>query len=196
MKTEHTLNDEIYVGIDFETLLFSLFGKAYYHKDSGNMAIFDWKKRLIKIISSIEKGIKYNVNSDTYHKDKLYLFCEKAKNEITKSNNINQINTETIYCLVTIIFYLFGDMPNNTNLKITNKINHWKFDENRTLYYTQSPTQKANLILNLSINSSYSNILPEHSELFKKRFDEFYKNDIKFMEWFKETYPAAYMEIF
>jgi len=46
MKTEHTLNDEIYVGIDFETLLFSLFGKAYYHKDSGNMAIFDWKKRL------------------------------------------------------------------------------------------------------------------------------------------------------
>ncbi len=196
MKKENSMNGEIYVDLDFETLLSSLFGKANYHGDSRSMTISDWKKRLIKIISSIEKGIKYNVNSDTFHKDKLNLFCEKAKDEINRSRNINQINTETIYCLVTIIFYLLGDMPNNWDLKITNKINHWKLDEKRTLHYTQSPTQKANLILNLSQNSTYNNILPEYSELSKKRFDEFYKNDTKFMEWFKEIYPTVYMEIF
>lgn len=195
MKKENSMKEEIYVNHDFETLLSHLFGKNY-HGDSGSLTISDWKKRLIKIINSIEKGIKYNVNSDTFHKDKLNLFCETAKDEINKSISINQINTDTIRCLVRIIFYLLGDMPDNWNLKITNKLHHWKLDENRTLYYTQSPTQKVNLILNISRNSNYNNILPEYSELSKKRFDEFQKNDIKFMEWFKETYPAVYMEIF
>ena len=196
MKNENSTNEEIYVNIDIENLLSSLFGKVNYHGDTGIMTTSVWKQRLIKIIGSIEKSILYNVNSDTFHKDKLNLYCEKAKDEIKKSTNINQLNTETIYCLVKIIFYLLGDMPDNWDLKTTNKINHWKLDEYRTLYYTQSQEQKANLILNLSMNSAYDNILPEYSELSKKRFYEFNKNDTKFIEWFKETYPTVYMEIF
>ena len=196
MKKSNSTNEEIYVNTDFEHLMSFLYGKVNYHGDTGHKTISDWKGRLIKIIGSIEKGIRYNVDSDEFHKDKLNLFCEIARNEIKNSSSINQINTKTIYCLVNIIFCLFGDMPDNWDLKTTNKINHWKFDNNRTLNYTQTPKQKANLILHLSMNSGYSNILPEYSELSKKRFYDFNKDDTKFIEWFKETYSTAYMKIF
>lgn len=194
-KTSST-NEEIYVNIEFEYLMSSLFGNVKYHGDTGHKTISDWKGRLMKIIGSIENGIRYNVDSDEFHKEKLNLFCEIARKEIKNCNDINQINTKTIYCLVNIIFYLMGDMPDNWDLKSTNKINHWKLDNNRTLYYMQTPKQKANLILHLSTKSGYSDILPEYSELFKKRFYDFNKDDTKFIEWFKKTYTTAYMKIF
>ncbi len=189
--------NEIHLSSEFEDLLSIINGKTNHHGDTGFKNSRQWGKRLTIILSSIEKSIVQNIaTTDETHKNDLLWLCSEAKGKITSSKNIDQINQDTIYYLVKLIFNLLGNMPDHWDLKKVNNRKHWDLNEYRSICYTQDSKQKKDLVLKLANQTNHDLELPEITVLEDKLYKDFKGNEIKFILWFKEYYPEAYLKIF
>lgn len=191
-------NDKIFLSYSFENLLKFLYGQQNYHQDIGLKSFSEWKKRLKKIINSIEQSIDTTIEiSDKKHKDYLLFVCKDTKDQISKAKNLNDLNEKTILGLIKLVFYLIGDRPNHWGLQKVNKPDHWKLNSHRQIMYYQSNEHKVNLIIDKSppidhINDGKYN----RNILIEKLHMELNGNHAKFLDWYKNEYRDKYYELF
>ena len=191
------MNDEIYLDINFEHLLSNLFGKSNYHSITGHYKSTTWAKYICKIFDAIEKSIDQNIAfSDNYQKSEFSRICTDTKSKIQANQNINSINHDTILGMSKIIFNLMGKMPDNWDRKVVNHPNHWRIDRHRTINYSQTTRQRANLIMELANHPDYSSGLPSIQDLNRKFYIELGNDEVKFIKWFKDNHPHNYIKMF
>lgn len=187
--------EEINIPISFEYLLSFLFGKHNYHGHCGFRPLATWKKEQLKLIKTIRKAVKINIDSDIYHCNGIIKTCDFAIQQIKDAKTKDAVNTAMIEYCVKIIFALLGNFPDNWDKKGTSNWQTWKLDSFRKLIYTSTVDNKANLILSLAESSKYGGKLPSDRDLFMKRIFEFAGDSEKFVNWFKYKYPEIYNDI-
>lgn len=191
------MKNEISLDYDFESLLSTLFGKEKNHGIVSAENNTSWAKHICRIFELIEKSINQNiVFSNNYQKSEISHVLSEVKVKISEKKSINSINQDTITGMSKIIFNLIGKMPDNWERKVINHPNHWRLDRYRTIYYSQTNRQKANLIMELAKHSDYNFGLPSKQELNHKFYREFKNDEVRFIDWFKKNYPENYIKMF
>lgn len=188
--------EEINIPISFEYLMSSLFGKQNYHGHCGFRPLSTWKKEQIKLIKTIRRAVKINVNSDVYHRNQISRYCDLALEKVKEAKTKDAVNTAMIEYSMKIIFALLGNFPDNWDKRGTSNPQAWKLNRFRKLVYASTLDNKANLILTIAEKGKYSGRLPSERELFMKRAFEFAGDSEKFVNWFKDSYPEIYSDIF
>jgi hypothetical protein len=182
--------------MDYEHLLRAMFGNKYYGKASITYDLGGWKKIYLRIIDALEKAIDVNIDdTDSLHLNSLHQTCEQLRGDVKRAKTLEELHQQIIIDLVRLNFILIGDMPNNWMKTQVNRDEHYKLDSSRKIHYTQTLRQKVSLIFSLPESSLYASKLPKTRELIEK-FMKLQQNHKKFLEWFKQTYPAIYMELF
>jgi hypothetical protein len=189
------MKKEIYVPIEFEHLLSILFGKSSYHGFVGTHTFVRWKKELIKIVRSIKRAIKINVDTDDFHRKDLLDYCETTIEGLKSDRSLDEVNIRMIGFSIRTIFRLLGHIPDNWDRRSVANSKLWRLDQFRKVVYIRTPEQKVNLILSLTDKYGYSHRMPKWTDLISKRFDDFRGDPEKFIEWFKKTYKDVYDEI-
>lgn len=189
--------DKISIPISFEFLLKTLFGNIVYHEFAREHKVYDWKTTILKMINAIRKSILVNLDiTDDFHKNELLELCHIAEGKIKESKAKDAINVAAIENLIKIIFVLMGKIPDNYDKRVVNRLEYWKLNRYRKLIYTQTKSQKLNLILSLPNNLWYSDRFPEKLALFEK-YRTYFRGDVdKFIRWFKNKYKDISAEIF
>lgn len=188
--------EEINIPISFEYLLSFLFGKQNYHGHCGFHSFSTWKKEQLKLIKTIRKAVKINVDSDIYHRNTILRSCDLAIQQIKNAKTKDAVNIAMIEYCVKIIFALLGNFPDNWDKRGTSNWQTWKLDTYRKLIYTSTLDNKANLILSLAGSDKYGEKIPNDRDLFMTRILEFAGDSEGFVNWFKHEYPRTYKDIF
>jgi hypothetical protein len=192
--------EEKVIGPELNMLLSELYGKQLHYEISIKFS--DYQKILLKIINTVEKAIKENISdTDEYHKKELFTRIERIKSSNKSTQRRKESFEQSIITqLFEIILLLIGDLPNNIGRsldgekELTNS-HHWILSRYRNIVYTQSYTQKKNLIFDYYSLSANSNSKIKKDYLSKK-YIEFRQNDRNFISWFKTEHPNEYISIF
>lgn len=188
-------NDIVTIPIEVENFLSLVLGKQSTHGLSGHHSRNIWRKYLRKLITHFEKHVRTNVITDNSHNQQLIFVIAQFKNSIDSKAE----EAVLITSLFRLCFLLLGDMPNHWRKKIVNRPEHFMLDRFRSVHYSQSPKQKADLIMKTYIepklvrNSERADaekaLLKYHRYNRQRRYYEF-------IEWFRGKYPDKYLELF
>ncbi len=189
------MKNDVYIPIEFEHFLSELFGQTSHHGSVGIHSLSDWKKELIKIIRTIRRAIKINIDTDDFHRDDMVRRCDLAIENIKKSTTGDEVNSTMISFSVRLNFMLMGDLPNNWDKKSISHNSSLTLNSCRNIAYMKNNEQKANLIMSLPNKWDYRDRVPNHLELWLKRFREFNGDTEKFLNWFKLNYTEVYLEL-
>ena len=185
----------IYVPMGMEYLFRRLFGNHTYYQFVGVKRPSDWKKSALKLTKTMKLAVEANVETNALHKARLLQICDLTRRDVKEANGIDAINMGLIEGLTKLVFELLGDMPNNSDMKVVNKPNHFLVRSKRTLLYHQSPEQKVDVILSLANDHHYKSHVPSYIELRDKLWFE-YAGAGEFINWFKSRYPDVYADVF
>jgi hypothetical protein len=188
------MREEIYVSHDFEHILSYLFGKNRYHGFAGFCKGARWKTELIKVVRTIQRAVRINVDTDDFHRRDIVDCCERTILALKSAQTLDEINTTMIGFAVRTIFMLLGRFPDNWDKKSVSNSKAWRLDEFRKLAYTRTLEQRARLILSLTDKYPYSDRLPKYRDLMRIRQTELKGDPEKFLEWFRKNYRDAYDE--
>src|SRR5947199_7277141 len=139
----------IYTDIDFEHFLSRLFGKRAYHGFVGEHSLSTWKKELTRIVRTVQRAIRLNVDTDDFHRDDMLETCERAIQNIKAANLPDEASTAMIKFSVAINFMLLGQLPDHWENDHVSHTKYWKLDRYRKLIYIRTPEHKANLLIHL-----------------------------------------------
>ncbi|MFH1833146.1 MAG: hypothetical protein ABH816_03175 [Candidatus Levyibacteriota bacterium] len=175
--------------IDFEHFAVMLFGDRYYQYCNWNTES-NYKKLLKEIAHQLEIVINSQFTpSDGLQKQMIEFSLEKLQRSPKKSNY------EAYYIkeLVTIIFWILGDFPNNWQRKNLRGKKIDNFHYSRSLHYSQTLNQKINTILEAHRLSPFSERISWHDLIVK--IGQSGGRD-KFIDFYKKTYPDLYLKLF
>ena len=139
------MKNENYVTIpmDVETFLSFVFGNQSIHGLTGHHPRSVWKKYLKKLIIHLEKCIQTNVVTDNIHHEQILYAIDNFKKALASPVGETQI----VANLFKLCFLLMGDTPDNYRKKVVNRPENYMLNKFRSACYTQSPKQKADLII-------------------------------------------------
>jgi len=192
--SRHAPATDIHVSYDFEYVLTYLFGKNRCHGFAGFTKIPRWKKELMKLVRTIERAVRINLDTDDFHRRDILAGCESTIMALKAAETLDDINTAMMGFTVRTIFMLLGHFPNNWDRRSVSNSKVWRLDRFRKVAYIRTPEQRANLILSLTDRHGYSDRLPKWKDLLRVRHIEFKDDDEKFLEWFKENHRDVYDE--
>ena len=182
--------------LDVEHLLSFLFGK---HSTHGAAAlIMDgrfWPRYRKKVVDHVQKYVRANVvPTDSVHETQLDLaLCDLA---ITARQGQEPFMTAAFarLCLV-----LLGSMPNHWHRKRINRPEHFRLDRHRSVHHSQTPEQKARLIADTCAHPDERKFTDASVEATRDQYDRVSLRrgaHAEFVAWFRDHYPAKYVEIF
>lgn len=181
----------VQISVLFEVFLCRLLGK-HYLQIHGRIREGKWKYIIKRIVYVLEKSITRNFNSDGFHESRLCLYIDKLKN-ILQSKKV--IDVDVIHCLSAIIFELLGGTPNYSDRMVMNRHDDYILCKLRTLQYHQSLRQKVWTILEASKFEPFCKY-HKHDDLLDFYYTKYNGNPKGFIDWYKNNYPTAYLEIF
>ena len=183
--------ESIVISLSSEVFLCHLFGHPmlYVH---GITSQKTWKKILVRITTIIEKAIEKNVISDGFHFSRLNFYIEQLK-EASRSKYIRDV--DIILYLTGIIFELLGGVPDYSGRRRINRHSDYYLRGLRSLCYLQNPLQKLNTILEAARYKPWCDY-HNSDDLFQEYVGKFNGNPEGFIEWYKNTYPKVYLELF
>ena len=189
------MDNRVFLSDSFEYLLRYLYGQNYrFYFES--ITFTKWKQLLGKITNSIETSIDNTVEIiDKKHRKDMVNICRITQEQISKSENLNDLNENTILCLIKLVFYLLGEIPDHWDLEKVNKPKHWKLNSHRQIMYYQSNEHKVNLIIDNAPPIDQSNEYNK-SYLMEKLHKEFHRDYTKFLDWYIAEHKDKYYELF
>ncbi len=189
------MRNNVYIPIEFEHFLSELFGQNSHHGFVGEHSLSVWRRELIKIVRTIRRAVKINIDTDAFHRDDMVRRCDLTIESIKKAGTSDEVNAAMIKFSVRLNFMLMGDLPDNWDRKSISHESALTFNKHRKIAYVQNNEQRANLIMSLPSKWNYKDRVPDNLELWLKRFREFDGDTEKFLIWFKLNYTEVYLEL-
>ena len=187
----------IYIPIEVEHFLSIVLGKRSTHGLTGFHQRSIWIKTLKRLFKHFEKYVEANFLSDTLHEHQLHNSLVKLKGSIKPGAS----EVEITAILFELCFLLLGNIPDHWRKKTINRPEYFVLDRFRTLHYSQSPKQKAELIIKTYIEPELTrnDKRGENAESIWLKYLRFHNKQhrhAEFVRWFKENYKNQYEELF
>ena len=179
------------ISLSSEVRLCRIFGTSMY-LIHGNQSQRTWKNILKKATKTIRKAIKFNVNSDNFHKNQINNHLVDIEEALSSRHNVDP---QIILSLIGMIFELLGNEPNYWRRKRLTRKTDFVLNKLRSLQYIQSPKQKVQTILEASKYAPFAE-KHKHNDLLNDYYTHFNGNPDGFIEWYKEKYPDIYLKLF
>ena len=189
--------ETITVSLSFENFLSFLMGKRSTHGLAGQLSKHQWKQLLRRVNRYIVKAINLNVQTDSFHRSRIALALGRLDIATTKEQN-----SEYIFALLWLLFEVLGGRPDNWHRRTVNRPEYLRLNRCRSLAYIQSSYQKVATILEAAQYPPYSTIHKHEDLLVCWRKCQLERDRaepdpaLKFIDWYKKTYPDAYLSIF
>ena len=184
-------NKKIELSIISEDIFRYLFGHRYNHIH-GLKNDKRWRELLKKLLGTIELSIEKNVLTDSLHKKKIYKYLNIAKKSCL--SNANE-DIEIIMCLIAIIFELIGGLPDYRQSRSVKRKYNYYLNRFRIVHYTQSFSQKVNVVFEAAKYSPFKEELCE-IDLYEILYEQCMGDTKKFIDWFKNEFPILYSKLF
>ena len=189
LKYKEPFSDYISFPIEEEHFFSDLFGKQSTHGLADSVSKETWKAYRTKLVTHLQRYIEANVPfSDNSHRRE----AEFAFGRLQAALRSQQDHLVVIG-LIRICMVLMGGRPNHWHLRRVNNQKHFVLDRYRSVSITQSPKQKARLILDKFAFASARN--KEMTESFDLEVKPPFAPQ-KIIEWLRENYPEDYLEMF
>ena len=187
----------IYIPIEVEHFLSIVLGKRSTHGLTGFHQRSIWIKTLKRLFKHFQKSVEANFLSDTLHEHQLHNSLVKLKGSIKPGAS----EVEITAILFELCFLLLGNIPDHWRKKTINRPEYFVLDRFRTLHYSQSPKQKAELIIKTYIEPELTrnDKRGENAESIWLKYLRFHNKQhrhAEFVSWFKENYKNQYEELF
>ncbi len=186
MVNEVRIDDEVQYFLGF------LFGSGHWHMPEF-IRESSWKRYCQKMVGHLERYVRANVNTDADHKEKIATVLNKLKDAAKEGLGREQL---LVAGLVELCLLLMGEMPLHDQKKRVGHPYHFQLDQFRSLGYSQSPRQKAELIYQRCI-------LPRiDDDKEAGRLDDLYWVHVRkgrhaeFIEYFKLNRRDEYIKLF
>ncbi|MFH1748209.1 MAG: hypothetical protein ABIG44_14335 [Planctomycetota bacterium] len=165
-----------------EYLFGRLFGAPTAHTFSRTRGFTQWRKDLVRVFGRIDTALDLNLrNADDRHRRELKEFLQITIEQLKNQPNKDKLHTRAISSLIRIVFDILGGLPNHWSRTGPIPRGSWKLDQYRSLIYSYSETQRAQLLLSTL----------DVDERFKRPL-----KDADAIQWFKEQFPEKYLSVF
>lgn len=165
-----------------EYLFGCLFGARTAHTFGGTRSLSQWRKDLVRVFTNIDKALDLNLrNADDQHRRELKEFLQITIEQLKNQPNKDKLHTRAISSLIRIVFDILGGLPNHRSRTGPIPRGSWKLDQYRSLIYSYSETQRAQLLLStLDVDERFNRPL----------------KDADVIRWFKNRFPERYLKVF
>jgi len=148
MKNDTT----VYIPIASEHFLSFLLGTWKTHGLVGNTRRTIWLKYLHRVAAHLCRYFAENIVTDKKHEDSLI----SALDKLQKSIKANSPEPEIECALIELCLLLLGRMPNHYRKRKFSQRSDFQLDRFRTIHYSQSYRQRAELIVATFIEPNLS----------------------------------------
>lgn len=169
--------------------LWHLLGK--YYLNSSSYTTYDrreWKQTMNKLVKKLEIAFRRNVDTDAIHRKKVDRHLRMFQSAVDKGP---EAEPQAIVQLACLAFELMGGMPDNRKVEHATHESDFDLKRFRTVRYLQTPGQKARLILD---TAGWDMFKDDYSR--DEIEGEYYGRPEKFLAWYKENFPKAYVKLF
>lgn len=184
--------------MSFSSLIHNLYGNKDYRLIHMTHDFTDAKKYFSKMIKSIKFAIEETITiTDDFHKQELLNTVNKFEKKIKSSKSFDNLDQQMISFQSELIFLLIGSMPHRwQQQKVINNRSSWKLDDYRQIQYTQSISQKKNLIFG-AVQGKYKDRFGSWNDfLFNIYHDQCHRNPGELILWLKKNHPDIYCDLF
>jgi hypothetical protein len=182
----------INVAVHTEDDLRYVLGGYYDQCHSRSFNETEWKKIVRKLVGKLEIAIKRNVDTDRVHKQDISRHVRLIREAVSAKP---MAEPQVIVKLICLAFELMGEMPCNKRVEHAREERYFDLNRHRTVRYFQTPRQKAKLIVHCAEVGRFKKVYGK-DDIESKWYGEFDQDPVRFLDWYKTTYPKLYAELF
>jgi hypothetical protein len=165
-----------------EYLFGFLFGARTAHTFSETRGLARWRRDLVRVFKAIDTALELNLrNADNRLRQELAQCLQTTTEELKRAASKDKLHTRAISSLIHIVFDVLGGLPNHRSRTGAIPRTFWKLDRYRSLIYSYSETQRAQLLRSTLTDD----------ERLKAPLQ-----DAKMIQWFKRRFPGRYLNVF
>jgi hypothetical protein len=169
-----------------------VFGNDSAEAKKKNRSDTEWKRTLRKVLSELDRYLATNIVTDDWHLLMLHEALAGADMSL-QSEDFWPAYAEGITRMALI---LMGDYPDHRNYKGGgNKENHYRLSQERSVHYTQTPSQKLRTLLDAHAAGLLKAPPMDVLRTFRNQFGSKPGYD-KFLKWYRKNYPEDYTAVF
>ena len=149
-------------------------------------------------LDCLKRAISINGSTaDNLLVEQLDTILVNATRFLKSANTIEEMQFFMIATLGKVCFLLLGDIPQNNLYKqgkkrLSNK--DFELNQHRSICYTQTAQQKANVICDYVSKETTMNEPSNSDPIYEERRK--FRNDTEFIEWFKNKHKELYLKLF
>lgn len=177
-------DDRIKLSFGIESLHSNLIASRHKILHDKTISKSEWKALVTKLIDKLDITIKNSITSDGLHLDQINYSMETIKESC---KGFYKYQPNIIAELIRLSFLLVGGVPNLIEGSRCNS--QYVSRRCRTVKYQQNLRQKARVILD------YAHTIRKFDE-FDDKYNHFFHDAKKFIEWVKEKQPELYCKLF
>ena len=193
IRSAKTTRDRVVIPIEVEHALSYHLGKWSTHGLVGELSTTRWIAICKRLMRNLEKYIAINVESDRTHLDRLRFRIDQMK-EALKVRPGYKREPKLVMELLNTCLLLIGKEPDQWMRRVVNRPAYFKLSAFRSCHYSQTIQQKVNVIFWAKANSLIPELTKEDHE--QLRFKAWRMPPKTFLDWFRTTYPHAYLRLF
>ncbi len=189
---------DVYVPLDVEHFLSFLVGRSA-HGMVGWHRPREWRQYCRRLIRELERYIRANVVPDHAHAEQIEIALNVLRDAVDAAGR----EASLVAALARLCLLLIGDLPKHWRRAAVNRPEYFMLDRHRTVHYSQSPAQKADLIYDSYIRPRLDRANRLHrNDRIARQLETAYWNarhpgrHAAFVERFKRRYPGIYRRLF
>lgn len=145
-KKHKSFYEHVVIPLEVEHGFTQILGDASTHGLVGIRTLTRWRQLGRRLVSSLEKFLDTNVETDSLHQEQLSVQIRLMREALDEKVG-REREPRLVMALVKICLLLMGSEPEHFFRRVVNRPEHYLLNEYRTVCFTQTGRQKVNLIL-------------------------------------------------
>lgn len=177
--------------MSFERVFRGIYGIANGVR-AGSVTLAQFRKDMIKVISSLSHAASRNVHGDNAHRRQIVERFESAIQTMRRAETKDEITQASLVCLIECNFLLLGRLPANSKKTRAGWRAKIELGSHRTLWYTRLPGQQIAEIMDYLYEKGWE----DYDTSVCKRFDEIRRkhqyDDQRALDLMREMEPTLF----